>query len=102
MAAPASVRTVATLPSGFLGQRLAWSTDSQGILYAAETEGYGGITGGAGKATLTAIDLTNPQAPIADAMPTRTDGAFYVPIAWDKAKKIYAAVLSGEGGFVVR
>jgi hypothetical protein len=32
-------------------------------------------------------------------MPARTDGFFYVPLAWDRTKKVIAAVLSGEGGF---
>jgi hypothetical protein len=99
VASPTSARTVATLPASFLGLGLRWSTDSQGVLFAAETEGYGGIRGGAGRATLSALDLTSAQATASEAMPTRTDGSFYVPVAWDRAKKLFAAVLTGEGGF---
>ena len=99
VASPTSSRTVATLPASFLGLGLRWSTDSQGVLFAAETEGYGGIRGGAGRATLSAVDLTSAQPLAGDAMPVRTDGRFYVPVAWDRTKKLFAAVLSGEGGF---
>ena len=96
---PTSVRPVATLPDGFEGLGLAWATDSKGLLYSAQTVGYGGLTGGAGKATLTAIDVTT-QAPAVDPMPPRTDGLFYRPVAWQRDRDVVAAVTTGEGGFV--
>jgi hypothetical protein len=99
VAAPTAVRTVVTLPEGFEGLGMAWATDSRGLLFAAQTVGYGGITGGAGRATLSAVDVTTP-GPATDVMPTRTDGAFYRPLAWDRTRDIIAAVTSGEGGFV--
>ena len=98
-ATPATARGVATLPEGMEGQSLAWATDSRGLLFAAQTVGYGGIRGGAGRATLTGIDVTTP-APATDVMPTLTDGRFYVPVAWDRTMNVVAAVTSGEGGFV--
>jgi hypothetical protein len=99
-ATPADVRGVATLPEGMEGQSLAWATDSRGLLFAAQTAGYGGITGGAGRATISGIDTTAP-GPTTDVLMTRTDGAFYVPVAWDRAKSVIAAVTTGEGGFLV-
>lgn len=98
-ATPANVRTVVTMPDGFEGLGLAWATDSRGLLYAAQTVGYGGIRGGAGKATISGVDATTP-APAFDMMPTRTDGAFYRPLAWDRTREVVSAVTSGEGGFV--
>jgi len=100
VAAPTAVRPVVTLPEGFEGLGMAWATDSRGLLFAAQTVGYGGITGGAGRATLSAVDVTTP-GPATDVMPTRTDGAFYRPLAWDRTRNIVAAVTSGEGGFVL-
>jgi hypothetical protein len=98
-ATPANVRGVATLPEGFEGQTVLWATDSRGLLFSAQTEGYGGIRGGPGKATISGLDATTP-APAVDVLPARTDGFFYVPVAWDRAKDIVAAVTTGEGGFV--
>lgn len=98
--APADVRGVATLPDGIEGQTVLWATDSRGLLFSAQTVGYGGIRGGAGKATLSGLDTTTP-APATDLMPARTDGFFYVPVAWDRAKDVVAAVTTGEGGFLV-
>lgn len=98
-ATPATVRSIATLPDSFEGQSLAWATDSRGLLFAAQTVGYGGIQGGQGKATVTSIDVTT-SAPATDVLPARTDGAFYVPLAWDRSKEIVAAATSGEGGFL--
>jgi hypothetical protein len=100
VATPTSVRTVVTLPSTLQGGALAWSTDAQGVIYAAETPGYGGITGGAGRAIVNAIDATAPLAPMNDVLPARTDGGVYLPIAWDRSKKVFAAVVTGEGGYV--
>src|SRR5919204_1429471 len=100
VAAPTSARTVVTLPSTLQGGALAWSTDAQGVIYAAETPGYGGITGGAGRAVVNAGRLTAPQGPMNDVLPARTDGGIYLPIAWDRSKKVFAAVVTGEGGFV--
>jgi hypothetical protein len=100
VAAPTSARTVVTLPSTLQGGALAWSTDAQGVIYAAETPGYGGITGGAGRAIVNAVDLTAPQGPMNDVLPARTDGGIYLPIAWDRSKKVFAAVVTGEGGYV--
>jgi hypothetical protein len=99
VAAPTAVRTVVTLPEGFEGLGMAWATDSRGLLFASQTVGYGGITGGAGRATLSAVDVTTP-GPATDVMPTRTDGAFYRPLAWDRTRNVVAAVTSGEGGYV--
>jgi hypothetical protein len=99
-ATPANVRGVATLPDGIEGQTVLWATDSRGLLFSAQTVGYGGIRGGPGKATLSGLDTTTP-APATDLLPARTDGFFYVPVAWDRAKDIVAAVTTGEGGFLV-
>jgi hypothetical protein len=100
-ATPANARTVVTLPSTFRGGALAWASDGQGVLYAAQTvENFPGIGGGPRRATISAVDLTTPQAPGTDVMPARTEGAVYIPVAWDRAKKIFAAALTGEGGFI--
>ena len=99
-AMPATVRGVATLPEGMEGQAVLWAADSRGLLFTAQTEGYGGIRGGAGKATISAIDVTT-AAPAGDVMPARTDGFFYVPVAWDRQRNVVAAGLTGEGGFLV-
>jgi hypothetical protein len=100
VATPASPRTVAMLPDDFEGLSLAWATDSRGLLFAAQTVGYGGIQGGAGKATISGVDATT-AGPATDVLPTRTDGAFYRPLVWDRSRNIVAAVTSGEGGFVL-
>jgi len=99
VAAPTAVRPLVTLPEGFEGLGMAWATDSRGLLFAAQTVGYGGVAGGAGRATLSGVDVTTP-GPATDVMPTRTDGVFYRPLAWDRTRSIIAAVTSGEGGFV--
>ena len=100
VATPTSVRTVTMLASTLQGGALAWSSDAQGVVYAAQTPGYGGITGGAGRATVNAVDLNAPQTPMNDVLPARTDGGIYLPIAWDRSRQVFAAVVTGEGGFV--
>jgi hypothetical protein len=102
VATPTAVRTVATLPSSQRGGALAWSSDSQGVAFGVQSvETLPAAGGGPKSAGVSSIDLTAPQAPLADALPMRTDGSFYVPVAWDRAKKLFAAVVTGEGGFVL-
>ncbi|HKY51256.1 MAG TPA: hypothetical protein VJP45_08355 [Candidatus Limnocylindria bacterium] len=96
-------RHVLTLASGSVGDRIVWSNDDSGLLYAVHsTEFFPGIGGGPRFARLESVELT-ASAPQPSTHPdlALTDGRVIVPLAWDNTGRTASALTTGEGGMSI-
>ena len=89
-----------SIAAGLVGGPIVWSSDGTGLLYAVQSaELFPGAGGGPRSAALESFDLSTPQVPAATHSELRlTSGAWFVPLSWDKAGMLAAALVTGEGG----
>lgn len=81
------------------GGALAWSNDGQGLLVA--TCGLQGVGpfGAPSECDLETVDLTTTPASARRAAERLGGGRVFLPIGWDRAAQVAAAVVTGEGGY---
>lgn len=96
-----SERTLMSLPAGFAGGDIIWSSSDDGLLYEVHSVAFRpGVGGGPVSSRLESYDLTASQAPGAsDGGLISTDGRVFVPLAWDRAGAMASALTTGEGGY---
>jgi hypothetical protein len=89
-------RAVLTGPSGMSGNAFAWSSDSTGLVVAVDNNCFGvcGGTGGTLAAELWTVDVGS------GATEKIATGSIWLPVAWDRAAKLVAAGVTGEGGYL--
>ena len=94
---------VTTIPAGQAGGAIVWANDDGGLLYEIHsTATFPGVGGGPMFSTLNSWDLSAPQPPGQTATDLRlTNGAVFVPLAWDRAGQMASALTTGEGGFAI-
>ena len=89
-------RAVLTGPSGMSGNVFTWSSDSTGLVVAVDNNCFGicGGTGGTLAAELWTVDVAS------GATEKIATGSIWLPVAWDRAAKLVAAGVTGEGGYL--
>jgi hypothetical protein len=89
-------RAVLTGPSGMSGNAFTWSSDSTGLVVAVDNNCFGicGGTGGTLAAELWTVDVAS------GATERIATGSIWLPVAWDRAAKLVAAGVTGEGGYL--
>ena len=89
-------RAVLTGPSGMSGNAFTWSSDSTGLVVAVDNNCFGicGGTGGTLAAELWTVDVAS------GATEKIATGSIWLPVAWDRAAKLVAAGVTGEGGYL--
>ena len=89
-------RAVLTGPSGMSGNAFTWSSDSTGLAVAVDNNCFGicGGTGGTLAAELWTVDVAS------GATEKIATGSIWLPVAWDRAAKLVAAGVTGEGGYL--
>ena len=89
-------RAVLTGPSGMSGNAFTWSSDSTGLVVAVDNNCFGlcGGTGGTLAAELWTVDVAS------GATEKIATGNVWLPVAWDRAAKLVAAGVTGEGGYL--
>jgi hypothetical protein len=101
--ASGSERVLTSIPAGHAGGTIVWSNDDTGLLYEVHsTTSFPGIGGGPLFSTLSSWDLSVTQAPGETTSGLRlTNGAVFVPLAWDRTGQLSTALTTGEGGFAI-
>src|SRR5439155_540751 len=96
-------RMLTSLPAGFAGGALVWSSADDGLLYEVHsTASFPGAGGGPRSSRLESYDLLATQAPGAtDGSLMLTDGRVFIPLAWDRSGALCSALTTGEGGYAI-
>jgi len=78
------------------GNAFTWSSDSTGLVVALDNNCFGvcGATGGNLVAELWTVEIAGAAA---EKIAT---GSIWLPVAWDRAAKLVAAGVTGEGGYL--
>jgi hypothetical protein len=92
-----------TLPTGMNAGTIAWSADGGGLVVSvSRTYGIGPGPGASPPpppvAELWTVDIGTGAS---ERIATRADNLYWRPLAWDRARQVIGAVVTGEGGFVV-
>ena len=96
-------RMLTSLPAGFAGGALVWSSADDGLFYEVHsTASFPGAGGGPRSSRLESYDLLATQAPGAtDGSLMLTDGRVFIPLAWDRSGALSSALTTGEGGYAI-
>ena len=96
-------RMLTTLPAGFAGGAIVWSSADDGLFYEVHsTASFPGAGGGPRSSRLESYDLLATQAPGAtDGSLMLTDGRVFIPLAWDRSGALSSALTTGEGGYAI-
>jgi len=86
-------RAVLTGRAGMSGNAFTWSSDSAGLVGALDNNCFG-TCGGPLAAELWTVDLAS------GATEKIASGSIWLPVAWDRAAKLVAAGVTGEGGYL--
>jgi hypothetical protein len=86
-------RAVLTGGAGMSGNAFTWSSDSAGLVGALDNNCFG-TCGGPLVAELWTVDLAS------GATEKIASGSIWLPVAWDRATKLVAAGVTGEGGYL--
>jgi len=96
-------RVVTTAPSAWNGGAIAWSNHDSGLLYEIHRVADPNAPPGppvAPPSRMFSIDLAAPSAqPLTHASLDFDRGLVFIPLAWDEAAGIAAALTTGEGGY---
>ena len=88
-------RMLTSLPAGFAGGALVWSSADDGLFYEVHsTASFPGAGGGPRSSRLESYDLLATQAPGAtDGSLMLTDGRVFIPLAWDRSGALCSALV---------
>jgi len=89
-----------SIPVGFVGGPIVWSSDGTGLLYAIQSsELFPGAGGGPRSSRLFSFDMSaTPPEGATDSQLMLSSGSWFVPLSWDKAGLLATALVTGEGG----
>lgn len=89
-------RVVFTTASEWSGNTFAWSSDSTGIAVAIDNgcQEICAVQGGTPKQELWTVDVST------SASERIATGQYFLPVAWDRARKLLAFTATGPGGYI--
>lgn len=90
-------RALLTGASGMSGNAFTWSSDSTGLVVALDNNCFG-ICGGIGSTLVAELWTVDAASGATEKIAT---GSFWLPVAWDRAAKLVAAGVTGEGGYLI-